>query len=298
MSGEGALALIAGEGDLPRLIAEDRRRRGAPLLVVRFEGTHAPWADGMDVVDVPFEKPGRLFKAMKSRAVTRICFAGAMVRPRLDPLRFDLKALTLLPKVPALLKKGDDAMLRGFASIFEDEGYAMVAAHELLAGLLAPVGVIGAVAPSDQDRHDAARAAEIVAALGAVDVGQAAVVATGVCLGVESIAGTDALLSEVTRVPARLRVGDAKGVLYKAPKPGQDWRMDLPAIGPETVKRAAAAGLAGIALAPGGVLVLGLEQTVAAADAAGLFLWGRDPAEPLPPLPDPTAQSTAPKTIP
>lgn len=274
---EGALALVAGTGALPRLIAEDRRRRGLPLLVVRFEGTSAPWADGMDVLDLPFEKPGRLFKAMREKRVTQICFAGAMTRPKLDPLRLDLKGVALIAKALTLLRKGDDGMLRGFASIFEDEGFRMVGAHELLQDLLAPEGVLGALQPSDLDREDAARAATVVAALGAVDVGQAAVVASGVCLGVEAVAGTDALLAEVARVPARLRVGEARGTLLKAPKPGQDWRLDLPAIGPDTVARAAEAGLAGIAVSAGGVLILGLEETVAAADAAGLFLWGRAP---------------------
>ena len=65
------------------------------------------------------------------------------------------------------------------------------------------------------------------------------------------------------------------GVLYKAPKPGQDLRLDLPAIGPSTVQGAAAAGLAGVAVQADGVMILGFAETVAAADAAGLFLWGR-----------------------
>ena len=65
------------------------------------------------------------------------------------------------------------------------------------------------------------------------------------------------------------------GVLAKAPKPGQDRRVDLPAIGPGTVDRAAAAGLEGIVIATGGVMVLDLAETIARADAAGLFLWVR-----------------------
>lgn len=294
----GALALVAGSGDLPRLIAEDRRRQGLPLLVVRFEGVHAPWADGMDVLDLPFEKPGRLFKAMKAKGCDRVCFAGGMTRPRLDPLRFDLKALGLAVKALALLKKGDDAMLRGFASIFESEGYRMVAAQDLLEGMLAPEGVFGAVQPSDQDREDALRAAAIVAAMGAVDVGQAAVVCDGICLGVEAIAGTDALLEEVARLPEGLRHGDAGGVLLKGPKPGQDWRMDLPAIGPETVRRAALAGLAGICVEAGAVLVLGREETVRAADEAGLFLWGRPSAAEAPLDPDAAAPASPPTEAP
>ena len=52
--------------------------------------------------------------------------------------------------------------------------------------------------------------------------------------------------------------------------------MDLPAIGPGTVAGAAAAGLAGVVVEAGGVMILNLRATVAAADSAGLFLWARE----------------------
>ena len=133
----------------------------------------------------------------------------------------------------------------------------------------------GAVAPSEADRPDAARAAEIVAALGSVDVGQAAVVARGVCLGVEAVAGTDALLASVAALPAALRAPGRAGLLMKAPKPGQDRRVDLPALGPDTVDGAARAGLAGIAFEAGGVMLLDRAAAVARADETGLFLWAR-----------------------
>jgi DUF1009 family protein len=72
--------------------------------------------------------------------------------------------------------------------------------------------------------------------------------------------------------------GVRRGLLYKAPKPGQDRRVDMPALGPATVVGAAAAGLAGIAFEAGGVLLLDRDKAVAAADAAGLFLWARGPS--------------------
>ena len=64
------------------------------------------------------------------------------------------------------------------------------------------------------------------------------------------------------------------GVLAKASKPGQELRIDLPTIGPETVRRAAKAGLAGIAGEMGLLLVLEREETVRLADEAGLFILG------------------------
>ena len=152
----------------------------------------------------------------------------------------------------------------------------MRAPHEILPDLVAPVGVLGKVRPSGRDRADVERAVAIVAALGVADVGQAAVVGRGICLGLESIQGTDALLDFVARTGKGYRPAGA-GVLYKAPKPGQDLRLDLPAIGPSTVRGAVAAGLAGVAVEASGVMILGYGETVAAADAAGIFLWGRAP---------------------
>lgn len=268
------LAIVAGRGALPRLIAADCARRGAPYRVVVFDGLDLDWLAGEPVVRASFEKPGRLFADLRAAGCTDVTFAGGMTRPALRLLRFDWTMLRLAPRVLRGLRSGDDTTLRMIARIFEAEGFTVQAPHEILPDLLAPAGTLGRVAPSARDRTDAERAATIVAAMGAVDVGQAAVVGQGICLGVESIQGTDVLLDFVARTAAGFRPAGA-GVLYKAPKPGQDLRLDLPAIGPGTIRGAAAAGLAGVAVKAEAVMILGYAETVAAADAAGLFLWGR-----------------------
>ena len=107
-------------------------------------------------------------------------------------------------------------------------------------------------------------------ALGAGDVGQGCVVQQGIVLAVEAIEGTDAMLA---RAAVLARPGPG-GVLLKMVKPGQDRRADLPTIGPETVRAAAAAGLRGVAFEAGGTLITDRAGCVAAADAAGLFLMG------------------------
>lgn len=274
----GGLGIIAGTGALPRLVAQSCAERGARYMVIAFRGVDpGAWLSGHPNARPPFEKPGRLFAALRKAGCDRVTFAGGMRRPHLDPLRFDLTALRLAPRILPLLRQGDDATLRGLASVFEAEGFAVVPPHAELAGLLAPEGVLGRVAPGEGDRVDAARAAGLAAGIGRLDAGQAAVVAQGLCLGLETIQGTDALLDFVARTAADARPDPTgpRGVLVKAPKPGQDWRMDLPAIGPETLRRAAAAGLSGIVVEAGGVLILDREETVAEADRLGLFLWGR-----------------------
>lgn len=270
------LAIVAGRGELPRLLAEECARRGRPYRVVIFQGVELPWLDGHPSIAARFEKPGRLFSALRAAGMGAVVFAGGLARPAIRPLAFDLKMLCLAPRLLRGIRTGDDATLRLVAAIFEAEGFRVEAAQDILPDLPATPGVHSRALPTDTDRADAARAAAIVAAMGAVDVGQGAVVAGGICLGLESIQGTDAMLAFVAATDPGLRP-KAKGVLFKGPKPAQDRRMDFPAIGPGTLQNAAKAGLAGVVVEAGGVMILDHAATVAAADAGGLFLWAREP---------------------
>ena len=89
------LAIVAGRGDLPRLIAEDCARRGAPYRVVVFDGVPLDWLAGHPVVSASFEKPGRLFAELRAAGCRTVTFAGGIVRPKLRLLGFDLTMLRL-----------------------------------------------------------------------------------------------------------------------------------------------------------------------------------------------------------
>ena len=265
-------ALIAGTGALPALLAQ-----ACPgMLICELEGFAAAVPDAAPL-RFRVERLVPFLDGLIDRGIKRVVFAGAMRRPRLEPELFDPRTATLVPRLLGAMQAGDDATLRAVIALFEEWGLEVVGADTIAPDLVPEAGVLsGTPTPGDQD--DAARAAAIVAALGAVDVGQGAVVAQGLCLAVESLPGTDAML-EFAALHQGMRPdpSGAGGVLYKAPKRGQDRRIDLPAVGPETVARAAAAGLAGIAWEAGGVLLMGRESTLAAARDAGLFLWSRAP---------------------
>ncbi len=214
-------------------------------------------------------------RAMEDAGVTRVVIAGAVRRPgALDPALIDPATAVLLPRLMAAMAQGDDATLRAIVGLFEDHGFTVAGLADLAPALIPGPGLLCGSLTS-RDDADASRAAAIVAALGAVDVGQGAVVQAGLCLAVEALPGTDHMLDTVTALPAGLRPAARGGLLWKAPKPGQDRRIDLPAIGPDTVHGAAQAGLAGIAWEAGGVLLLDRAAALAEAQAAGLFLWSR-----------------------
>lgn len=268
------VALIAGSGALPGLLAAALAGAGRPPLVARLEGTPVPEGEG--AVRFRLERLVPFMDSLSDAGVTEVVFAGAATRPRIDPEAFDARTAQLVPRLLAAMGQGDDGALRGLVALFEEWGFAVLGADQVAPDLVPGPGVLTG-APGAADEADAARAAAIVAGLGALDLGQGAVVAQGLCLAVETLPGTDAMLAFAALHGPALRPNTkgARGVLYKAPKPGQDRRIDLPAIGPETVAGAARAGLAGIAWEAGGVLLLDRDATVAAAAAAGLFLWSR-----------------------
>lgn len=257
-------ALIAGRGGLPAaLVAE----ASEPLLVCVPEGIEP---DGIVPAHVfRLERLAPFLDHLAALGIERVVMAGAMARPRLDPALIDAATARVLPRLLGAMPAGDDALLRAVVAVIEETGLAVAGAADLAPGLVPGAGVLCG-APGDGDARDADRAAAIAAALGAVDVGQGCVVDRGLCLGVEALPGTDAMLDFV----AATRTGRG-GLLWKAPKPGQDLRVDMPALGPATVARAAAAGLAGIAWQGGRVLCLDRAGMVAAAMRAGLFLWAR-----------------------
>lgn len=263
----GRLAILAGDGALPVELAAAH----PDALCVTFEGVAHQLTNAAE--SHRFERLGEMFEALKAQGVTRIVMAGSMSRPPLDPAAMDPLMISLAPRLMAAMQGGDDALLRLVIAIIEEQGFAVLGAHELLTGLTVDAGHLAGPAPSDQDLRDAARGAALLAALSPHDVGQGCVVAGGLVLGVETLQGTEFMLDTVGRTPDHLRRGQ-KGVLVKLAKQGQDLRVDMPAIGPDTIFQAKAAGLAGIAVQAGHVVVLDRSATVAAAKDAGLFIYG------------------------
>ncbi|UUV07542.1 LpxI family protein [Ruegeria sp. YS9] len=257
------LALIAGTGALPTEVVAQLAERP---LICAMEG-FLPDTLSADVV-FPLEQLGSFIADLKTRGVTEICLAGAVRRPPIDPSRIDAATLPLVPIIQKAILSGDDGALRAVIGILEGAGLHLRAAHEIAPGLLPPVGCLTEAQPSDADMADADRAAGILRAMGAADTGQACAVSKGQALAIEGVFGTAWMLHSLTQRP------DAGGgILFKGPKPDQDRRADLPAIGPETVTDTVAAGLSGIVLEKGGVLVLEKDRVIAECNRLGLFLY-------------------------
>jgi UDP-2,3-diacylglucosamine hydrolase len=275
----GPLAIVCGGGAIPIAVAEAVQRSGRRVVLFPVRG----WADPAAVEKYPHHwiavvQAGRFMKHARAEGCRDVVLLGAAVRPPFWSLRLDWTTLRLLPAIYRSYRGGDDHLLSGVARMFQEHGFRIVGVHEVAPAILIPSGKIGQLAPSPRDLADIARGLGLLRAIGPFDVGQAAVVANNQVLMVEGIDGTDSMLARIAELRERGRIPTPKGVgvLVKAPKPGQDRRLDMPAIGPKTVAAAARAGLAGIAVVAGSTIIAEPAEVARAADAAGLFVQGID----------------------
>ncbi len=271
------LGIVAGRGALPAQVAEQAREQGRdvfmlaltgqadPAMVARYPHAWVRLADGAAAL-----------KHLRNAGVEELVFAGAVKRPSLLGLRPDRRAATFLAKV-GWRAMGDDSLLSAVVAEFEAEGFRVIGADQVWDDGRMPPGALTKARPDSAAWRDIRRGVAVVQALGAVDVGQGCVVQQGIVLAVEAVEGTDAMLARA----ADLRRDGPGGVLVKLAKPEQERRIDLPTIGPETITLAVKAGLRGLAVEAGGALALDRAALIAAADAAGLFVYGINPARVL-----------------
>jgi DUF1009 family protein len=275
MTGARKIGIIAGDGALPAQLLRACRGEGRDVFAIALDGITVPET----VADCPHEwvniaKVGKIIDLLRGNHCVEVCLAGGVGRPDLSSLKPDFKGMALVSRLVKAAKRGEGAILETIVSYLGEQGFRVVGAEEVMGSILARSGVLGAVTPTMTDQEDIDKGIAVIDALGSLDVGQGCVVRDGLVLAVEAAEGTDAMVARC----AQFRRDEPGGVLIKLTKPGQERRVDLPTIGRGTVEVVRDAGLHGIAVEATGALIVDLDDVVAAADAAGIFLFGVDVA--------------------
>lgn len=281
MNGWRKLGVIAGGGELPILLAEHLAATQRPYFVARIANMADASLEKHPGITLNLGLMGARMDAMREAGVDTVVLLGQVARPDLKTLELDDVARAMLPAILGAMSQGDDALLRALLAEHERAGFRVIGADQVMQDLLAQPGAWGAIAPGEPQMADIRRAATVAAATGALDIGQGVVVCDGLVLAVEAQEGTDAMLRRVAELPATLRGTPQarRGVLVKRPKPIQERRVDLPTIGARTIEGIANAGLAGLAIEANGALAVRRADMIAAANRAGVFIYGFTRAE-------------------
>ncbi len=273
------VGILAGGGSLPREIAEYVLARGDGVHVVAIKGEAEESLSQFPRTVTGWGQIGLMLKALKRAGCQELVIVGGVRRPDLAALRPDIGFFLNLPAILQVVASGgDDSLLSRVVKFFERKGLKVVAPGDVMPELVIGPGALGHLGSRNGDTSDIALGFEIIRALGPFDVGQAVIVSAGQAEAIEGAEGTDAMLERAAKKP-RAKGGNGperQGVLVKRPKPGQELRIDLPAIGPATLTGIEQSGLAGIAVLAGGAIAAERQVMIRQADEAGLFIVGVD----------------------
>jgi DUF1009 family protein len=263
------IGLIAGGGRFPLVFAESARRAGHRVIAVAHRNETDPaLAERVDGITwVKLGQIGHLLEALRAGGATQSVMLGAITKRRFfADAMLDATGLKVLARVAI---RSDDNLLRAMARFLEEEGIPITDPTPFLADRLAPEGVLGRHAPTDEELADARYGLELARGIGRLDLGQTVVVKEGVALAVEALEGTDACIQRGGQLAK-----SGGFVVVKAVKPAQDRRFDLPAIGPDTVDSIREAKGRVLAVEAGATLVMDLAEVVARADRAKIVVLG------------------------
>ncbi len=261
---------------MPFEIARHLLSQGERPLLIGIGGEVDSAVEAFEHRVIGWQQIGSVFKILRDYGVTRVALAGGVsARPAFKLREMDFATMLTLPRILGEMLGGDGALLSKVVTIFEGRGFQVVGAHDLAPHLLIENGANGQLKLPKAVTAGLDIGRQLLDDLSTHDVGQACIVAGRRVVAVEGAEGTAGLLSRTADMRRAGVLNEAYPcLLVKAMKAGQDPRVDMPSIGPDTITAARDAGLVAIAVQAQRTLVLERDRTIQDADASGLALYG------------------------
>jgi UDP-2,3-diacylglucosamine hydrolase len=268
------LGLIAGNGRFPFLVLDAARALGHEVTVVAVKEEAGP-----DLADAAGRQPaaalhwvslghlGTCIRILRNAGVTHAVMAGQVKHAKI--FSGIMPDLTLLSVLTRLRARNTDALIAAVADVLKDHGIELMNSTALLTPLLASPGVLTRRAPSDDEQRDFAFGYRMADTVAGLDIGQTIAVKDAAVVAVEAMEGTDEVIARAGRLAgAGVRI-------VKVAKPNQDMRFDVPVVGVPTIEAMAAVGASALSIDAARTLVFDQQAVSAAADAAGIAIFGR-----------------------
>jgi DUF1009 family protein len=263
------IGIIAGMGELPVIIAKDARERGYKVITVALETLASLEMDSVSD-EIRWVNPGKfgeLIDILKKHQIKEAIMAGKVPKSLLFKSKItpDLRAVKLLFSIK---DKSDDAILNAITKELAGEGIEIIDTTKFSPHLLTPVGCLTRKKPDEEQWKDIEFGWKIAKEIGKLDIGQTVVIKGKAVMAIEAIEGTD---------EAILRGGKWAGdgaVVVKVSKPQQDMRMDVPAVGPDTLKSMENVNAKVLALEAHRSMIVDRETVIRVAESAGIVIVG------------------------
>ena len=263
------LGIIAGDGLLPAEIAKLYLEQGGMVYIAALEGeTDISSIINYSYKQFPIGAVGALLEYFVENNVKEIIIIGGLTRPDLKSIKVDVAGSVLIAKILKEKLLGDDNILKIISNFIESKGFKVISPKNLLKVSNYEKLYKSNISPSRQDIIDIEFGKQVLKSLSNLDIGQSIIVSNGYVLGIEAAEGTDDLI----RRCELYRKTDKGGVLVKMAKSEQDMRLDIPAIGPDTIFYLAKHGYNGLAISKSEVIIIKPAETINLLNENDLFI--------------------------
>ena len=268
------IAIIAGKGAYPRLLAESARAQGVKRVVaVAFKKETDPVIESVTdaVTWVYLGQLGAMLNALAATGIKHVVMAGQITPTHLFRVRMDAKLLDVLKRLP---ERNADTIFGAIGDELNAIGIELLPASSFMQPHMPAAGLLSKRAPSDIEMNDIAIGFHVAKTTSSIDIGQTVVVKQGTILAVEAFEGTDATILRAGKL------GGPGATLVKVAKPGHDMRFDIPVIGLHTIKSLRKAKLSAVAIEAGKAILLEREEIIRRMDAMDIAFIAIDPSSP------------------
>ena len=263
---EKKLGLIAGNGQLPVIWAENAQKSGIEVVAVSLSSDNRK-ALGKCCKKVYDFGPGEITKisqTLQMEEIKQLAFIGKVHKGLvLKRPKFDARALELLKQAKRL---NDDAIMLLAVAELEKIGITVLDQTLFIKNLMVPPGVLGTTQPTKEQEEDAKYGFWVAKAMGQVDIGQTVVVKDKMVMAVEAIEGTDRCIKRGAKIAKK------GAVVVKTAKPSQDKRFDIPAFGLNTLKTMKKYKASVIAVEANETILVDKEEVIKYANAKNIVV--------------------------
>lgn len=225
------LGLIAGNGKFPIMFAMKAKALGYRVIAAGIKGDTSFilrfFVDQFSLFHVSELK--KLFAYLRQENVVEVLMAG-----QVNPENLFDKTLVLDEEFQslfdALQDRKADTIFGAVADKLKESNMELIDSRFLLKDSLAPKGTLTRRGPSLEELDDIEFGKDIAKAMGLIDVGQTVVVKEKAIVAIEAMEGTDKTILRGGKI------AQGGAVIVKMSKPNQDFRFDVPVIGPKTIK--------------------------------------------------------------
>lgn len=259
----GKIALIAGSGKLPQEFRNSVIKKGEEVITIGIERI----TDFKTDYVLPLGKVGKLIKILEKEEAGSIVILGKFEHKLIysDILKTDLTAINLLRKAK---DRKPETLVRVFMDFLEEKGFRFIDPKPYLKHLLAEKGQMNRILPDKNTLEEGKWGFGIAKEIASMDIGQTIVIKNKAVVAVEAMEGTQETIKRAGKIAG-------KGtVVVKVARKKQDFRIDVPTVGEDTLKVMKEIGAKALFLEAGKVFIVDKDNFLKLSDRFKIAVWG------------------------